>query len=340
MLTLEWLKESARRKVPQDLVALDIATTGLKVVRMRKAGGAITVTGCAILPPLATAEDGSRSPVILPKPLLANYAAVAFTAERSVIRVVSLPGHLEAGPQAEAPLRDHIGLDNKYRISFIPAGPTKTKNESRFFAVAIPEEDAAGCLAHVAAGAPAPYSLEVSGVAAASACLMIPVAQQSHDSLCVIDCGARISTMSIFHKGNLILARKLETGGDAVVQKVQKQLGVDAETARSIVTEGSFDVSKSVREVIEPFLRQLTISRDFAERHENCKIAATYVSGGMSLSSYWVQEIQKAIGTDVLAWDPFSGLTLPPGAYPDEWQGQQCRFAAAVGAGLGVLQEA
>lgn len=334
------LKKKNARKIPQDLVAVDIGTTGLKVVRIRKTAGEFTVTGCAILPPFEDSEHEAPRRLILPKAFLTNYAALAITAERSVIRVVSLPGHLEAGPQAEAQLRDHVGLDNKYRIASIPAGPTKTKNESRFFAVALHEEDAAACLARVPVGPPAPYSMEVAGVAAMSACLMVPVAQQHAESICVIDSGARVSTMAIFHKGNLILARKLDIGGDAVIQKVQKQLGVDAETARSIVSEGAFDVSKSVREVIDPFLRQLTISRDFAERHENCKIGVTYVSGGMSLSPYWVQEIQKAIGTDVLAWDPFAGMTLAPGAYPDELQGQQCRFAAAMGAALGVLQEA
>lgn len=329
------LRKGGTRKVPLDLVGIDMATTGAKVVRIRKQAGTMTVVGCGLLPPIPVGEGAENAHVVLPKALLTNYAALAVTAERSVIRVVSLPGHMETGDQAEAQLRDHIGLDNKYRISFVAAGPTKTKNESRFFAVAIPEEDARNYLAPVAVGAPAPYSMEISGVAAMSACLM--TSQQSMDSVCIIDCGARVSTMAIFHKANLILARKLDIGGDAVVQKVQKQLGVDEETSRSIVTEGAFDVSKSVREVIDPFLRQLTISRDFAERHENCKIGATFVSGGMSLSPYWVQEIQKAIGTDVLAWNPFEGLALAPGAYPEELKGQECRFAAAVGAALGVL---
>ena len=72
--------------------------------------------------------------------------------------------------------------------------------------------------------------------------------------------------MVFVNKGAIILARKLDVGGDAVVDRVQKHLGVEREMAESIMSEGAIDISQSVREVIDPFLRQMMISRDFVER--------------------------------------------------------------------------
>ena len=99
----------------------------------------------------------------------------------------------------------------------------------------------------------------------------------------------------------------------------------------------TIDISQSVHELASPFLRQLSISRDFVERQENCKISRAYLSGGMAMIWNWVKELREAMGLEVQTWDPFQGLALAPGAYPEALAGQQPRFAAAVGAALGVL---
>ena len=205
--------------------------------------------------------------------------------------------------------------------------------------VAVPEADAQAVLSHVAVGAPAPYAMELSGLAALNACLSGPGAQHAQEAVCIIECGSRVSFMAIFNKGALILARKIDVGGESIAAHVQKQLGLDSETAQSILAEGAIDISQAVREVIDPFLRQLTISRDFVEREENCRIKTAYISGGMALSTYWTNEIKRATGMDVQSWNPFDQLTLAPGALPERLEGQQPRFASAIGAALGILRE-
>ena len=328
--------KGSAKKTPSDLLAFDLGAWATKVIRLKRVGENTTVTGVAVLP-AATSGQEAPAPSMLSKAMLANYAALAFSGERAIVRVVSLPGHVEEGPELERRIRDHLSLDAQYRVSFIPSAGGK-KTETRLLTVAVPEADVQAVLGAYAVGAPAPYSLEISGLAALNACLAGPASQHPQEPLCLMDCGARCSVMAIANKGVLVLARKLDVGGDSIVQHVQKQLGVDEQTARSILSEGAIDISQSVREVMDPFLRQLTISRDFVEREENCRVSVAYLSGGMSLSSYWVGEIRKATNMDVRAWNPFDGLILAPGALPPELEGQQCRFAAAVGAALGVLR--
>lgn len=326
-----------QRKSPQDLVAVDFATSGVKVVRLKKQGDTITVLGADILPPANASAEGESSRLNLPKNLSAHYAALCFTGEHAIVRVVSLPGHVEEGAAAEQQVRDTLGLDAQYRVAFTSTASSRGKQETKLLTVAIPEADAQSVLSHVATGAPAPFAMELAGLAALNACLYGPASQHAAEAVCIIECGARVSYLAIFNKNVLILARKIDVGGESIATHVQKQLGLDAETAQSILSEGAIDISQAVREVIEPFLRQLTISRDFVEREENCRIRKAYISGGMSLSSYWTNEIRRATGMEVLPWNPFDVMTVAPGALPERLEGQQPRFAAVVGAALGAL---
>jgi Tfp pilus assembly PilM family ATPase len=155
----------------------------------------------------------------------------------------------------------------------------------------------------------------------------------------VVDAGARLTFMALFNKGVLVLVRKFDLGTETIVTKVQQQLNVDRDTARGIISDGSFDISQSVRAVMDPFLRQLTISKDFVERREDCRVVKCYLSGGASLLRYGVDEIRGATGVDTGLWNPFANLQIADGAYPAELAGHEPRFAAAVGACLGVLEE-
>ena len=152
-----------QKKAPQDLVAIDLATSGMKVVHLKKQGEIITVMGADLLPAVSTSPvdnvDAGVRRLELPKLLLAHYAALTFTGERSIVRIVSLPGHMEPGQVAEQQIRETLGLDAQYRISFTGTQRSRGKPETKLLTVAVPEEDAQACLSHVAVGAPAPYSL-------------------------------------------------------------------------------------------------------------------------------------------------------------------------------------
>jgi Tfp pilus assembly PilM family ATPase len=156
----------------------------------------------------------------------------------------------------------------------------------------------------------------------------------------LIECGCRVTLLALFNKGSLCLVRKFNMGGEALVGRIQKQMDVAREVAEGIVSDGSFDISQAVQDVIDPFLRQLSISKDFVERREGCHISSLHVSGGMGLSRYWVERIRAAAGVEVLPWNPMSNLQVAEGAIPEQVVGQEARLAAAVGVAAGAFEEA
>jgi Tfp pilus assembly PilM family ATPase len=323
------------RKQLQDVVGLDFGSTCVKAVRLKRGAGDQLILAAAEVFPLEAGGAPSRPG--LGKTFGANYVALALSAPTCVVRIVAHTGS-HGSSEVNRQVRDQIGLDESYRLASLPSGQaTKGKNENRVLAVAVPEKDAKEVLNLFQDGAPAPCSLEISGLASLNAALSGPLVGSPDAPVCLLDCGSRVSMMVFMNKGAIILARKLDVGGDAVMERVQKHLGVEREMADSIISEGAIDISQAVRDVIDPFLRQMMISRDFVERQENCRVATTCITGGMSMSSYWVGEIRKGTGMNVQTWDPLVGLTVLPGAIPEKLQGQQFRFTAAIGAARGAL---
>lgn len=324
------------RKGPSELLGLDLATTALKAVRMKKAADGITVMSAAVLPPVKLAGEGSgESTLNLAKNIIANYTVLSLTGESAVVRILGVPA--TAGDLTEAQVREQAGLNEQFRVGFAPTAPHRGKGEVRILAVGVPEEEIQAVLKLVAVGAPAPYSIEVAGLSAITALLKGPGAQHAQEAVGVIEAGARVTFLALLNRGNLVLVRKFDFGAESIVAKVQQQLGVDRDTAQGIVSDGSFDISQPVHELMDPFLRQVSISKDFVERREDCRVVKVYVSGGASLSRYWMDEVKSAAGSDVERWNPFGNLRLAPDAYPASLAGQETRFTAAIGGCLGIL---
>jgi len=339
-MRLEFPFKKGQRKGPSDVIGLDVATTGVKAVRMKKSKDGLTVTGVAVLPAIVfeTGDDARKPILALPKHLLTNYCALTMSGDGCSVRILSLQGQ-NAAQIDEEHVREHVGLGQDYRVGFAVIVAGKGKQETKLLVVGMPEKEAQPLLDMVAVGPPAPCALELSGLSSMSAFLHGPGKVHEQDAVAVIDAGARLTFMALFNKGVLVLARKFELGSETIVTKVQQQLNVDRDTARGVISDGSFDISQSVRAVMDPFLRQLTISKDFVERREDCRVVKCYLSGGTSLSRYWLEEIRNATGVDSELWNPFGGLQMADGAYPAELAGQEPRFAAAVGVCLGALGE-
>jgi Tfp pilus assembly PilM family ATPase len=330
------------RRNPTDVVGIDVAGTDIKAVRMRLVNGVPHVVAADALGPLPEGEHGARkgsgSPIVLPKPLHARYASLAVADEAGVIKLLTFPGHFDE--QAESQLASYMGVENPaaYRIAYKVLSNTRT--EARVLAAAIPDEDAASACRLFPHGTPAPFSVELASLAALTAFLHGPAAEQAEGAVGLIEFGSHSSTVAFFYKGLPALFRRLDTGGEQILQRIQEALGVDAATAEQMLSDGSFDVSQFVSPVLAGFLKQLAISRDFVERRENCRVSAVYAGGRLVQAPNWVRMVQAELGSEISMWDPFEKLAKLPNAVPERLSGSASLYAAAVGAALATLEAA
>jgi Tfp pilus assembly PilM family ATPase len=322
------------RKGPQDIVGVDFDPSGVTCVRIRKAGATFTVVAVDVLPAFAFGSD-SDGLFQLPKPLVARHVSICIPGESAVVKILNLPGQLEGDVQTQ--IREHMGIDEGgYRIGYRVVSPGHGRTETKLLTVAMPDAEAQAAIGLFATGWPAPISVEVSGLAALTTFLHGPAMAHKEQFIGVIEQKARITYAAFFNNGELAFIRKFNCGHFDVLDRIQKHLSVDHATAENIVADGSFDVSHIVKEVSEPFIKQLVISKHFIERRENCMIAKLYVPGGQGVARDWQNEIKAAMSLDVDVWNPFDGME----SIPQQFEGRLSCFAGAIGAAMGTFDEA
>jgi Tfp pilus assembly PilM family ATPase len=286
---------------------------------------------------------GPLPPLKLPKNLIAKYAAIAVTGENAVVKLLSFPGRAETiGGELDTKILEGIALENpdNYRVNYKLLTEWQSKTECRALAVAVPEVEARSACMLLPTGFPVPRSIEIAGLAAMTAFLQSAGGKDSDDAVGMLEFGSGVSFFAIFNKKVPVLIRKFDVGSSMILEKVQESLGVDRTTAEGILADGSFDISLQMGDVMDGFVKQIMVSRDFVERRENCRISKVYVSGGATRSRDWLTELKAALGYDVSPWNPFDILKVADGVFPENLKGQEGRFAAAVGASLATLTEA
>ena len=338
-MTLFRKNRTAARRVPAEVVALDLGAMGLKAVRLRKDKDGLTLLAADLLPAVKIAAEATAPGRLnLPRKMFTNYAALTLSSEKNMVRLITLPGYSEQDQNLAEKIQDIVKLEDSQRLAYLPIKTGGAKHDARILTVAVPEAEIQQVLALLPAGPPAPLSLEFSGLAALTAFFHGPGRQAAEEAVCFIDSGARTTFVAFLNRGEPVLVRTLELGGETLVEHLQAQWSLDRATALGALEKGAtIDISQSVHELAAPFLRQVSISRDFVERQENCRITRVYLSGGMSMVWHWHNELKAAIGLEVQPWNPCEDLKLAPGAWPAALKGQEARFAAAVGAALGAL---
>ena len=315
------------------LLGLDFGCSGVKAVYLKKVKDRIVLSAADILPPI-NLDVGEK--VVLPKALSAYYTAICASTKEAYLRVF---GHiLQEGANLEDVVRDNLSLSQEYRASGQVLLEGRAKRESSILGVAIPQDTVGQYLDMFASGAPAPHSLELSGLAAFSAFVFTRGKQTSNQTVCLIETGRRFTYIAFLHQNCLQVVSRFDVGGESLERQVQIALGVDEEMAGTILSGGSVDVAAPVRAALSPFIKQLSIYREFVERQNKTTLSGVYLSGGEAGSSYWQAAVQEVLGLTPVVWNPFEKIEVSEGVYPDSLKGQESRFAAAVGAALSGME--
>jgi len=325
-------KEQGQRKL-SNLLALDFANSGLKAVRLKKVKDRIVLSAADILPPVNL--DAGDHPD-LPKPLAAYYTSLCVSTKEAHIRVFNHV--LQDSETFEDVIYDNLSVSQDYRVAGRILIEGKGKRESSILGVAIPENLIGQHLDLFVSGAPAPHSLELSGLAAFSAFLFNRGKQTANQTVCLIEAGHCHTYVAFLHHNQLQVVNRFDVGGKSLQQQVQIALGVDEEMASTILSGGSVDVAAPVRTALAPFIKQLSIYREYVERQNKTSLSGVYMSGGEAKSSYWQAAVQQVLGLTPVIWNPFEKIEGFDDAYPDQLKGQESRFAAAVGAALAGME--
>ena len=325
-----------QRKLPQDLVVVDFDAAAVRCVRLKLGGSEIAVTATDILPAVDISDEAQAKAFELPKNMISRYIAICIPGYDAIVKLLNLPGILDG--QIEEQIREHMGVeDGSYRFGYRIV--SQTHSETRLLTVAMPESQVQAACAIFPSGLPVPVSVELGGLAVMSSFLHGPGKTVQDEAVGVIEFGSRVTYFSFFKKLELILIRKFDFGHFTLLDRIEKSMGVDRQTAQNIVVDRSFDISQLVKDLADPFIKQLVISKHFVERRENCHITKIFVPDDPRVSRDWLNEIKAALGLDAGTWHPFEGVKLMPDALPQKSEKCRSQFAAAMGAAFSMSEE-
>jgi Tfp pilus assembly PilM family ATPase len=244
----------------------------------------------------------------------------------------------EAESLPEQKIRELLNITDEFRVSAQLVKRGKDRQDSSFLAAAIPNDDVERLIGMFPAGPPAAASLEVSGLSFITAFLHARGTECADSTVCLLETGETMSHFAFLTNGLVTLVGKMPFGAKILRQKLAEDLGLDEELAASILSDDSVNISSSIAGVLIPYIKQLSISKDFIERHQGGHISRLYISGGLSLLPIWGKEVGRLLGTHVAHWSPFENIEYSPDAYPDDMIKQATRFSAAIGAAIGGIE--
>lgn len=319
-----------------DLIGVDFSSTATKVVRLKQGKGAISLTGIDLLPAVDFSKEASK--LSLPRNLSANYGCLSYTGNQAVVRMINTMLPEQQNSLDEKKIRELLNVTSDFRVSAQLIKRNSGRQDSSFIAAAIPNEDAEYLLSMFPSGPPAPTSLEVSGLSFISAFLHARRAECADSTVCLFEAGETVSHFAFLDNGLVKLVGKMPFGAQMLRERVALDLGLDEELAASILTDASVNISSSISNVLAPFIKQMTISKDFIERHQGRRISRVYVSGGLSLLPSWGVEVGQLLGAQVAYWSPLENIEYDSSSIPSEMINQATRFSAAIGAAIGGIE--
>ncbi|MCF7847918.1 MAG: pilus assembly protein PilM [Kiritimatiellales bacterium] len=331
------LNKNKKHKGLSDLVGIDFSSTAVKVVRLKKSRTGIGLAGLDLLPPVDFSQQSGR--IDLPRNLCPHYGCLAYSSEDTVVRLINASPTAGSEVLPEEQIRELLNVGEEYRASAVLVNKGKGRQDSGFLAAAIPEDDARFLFNMFPSGPPAPLSIEVSGLASITAFLHARSEECGNESVCLIESGDQVSYFAFINRGVISLVGRYGFGGRMLRHKIVEELGVDDELAGTILSDQSINIAATILDVMNPFLKQLAISRDFMERHQKSKVTKVYASGGTSLLPHWKEIVQQELQIEAVSWNPFENIQIEQDVFPSNLVGQEARFAAAVGAAIGGLQE-
>ena len=332
------------KSVPHDLLAVDFSQDTPRCCRVSQSNGEVQLVAADILPSIqegaSTDQNDTGKNISLPANLMARHVVICLSGKNALIKLLSLPGQLN--DDSEIKIREDMGIStDEFRIGYKVLGHSHGRGETKLVTVALPEKEIQLYLSLFSSGWPVPVSVELAGLAAVNAFIKGYMDTCTEESLGVIQIEDHVSFFAFLHKKEIVLIRKFEFGHEHILSAIQSRLNVNRETALNVASDQSFDITQMIKEVCDPFIRQLVISKHFVERREDCRVSQIYIPGTAPASHRLAQEIRVASEGKVEQWDPLKAVTVAPDAVSSKvsLSGQYSQFAASIGASIGFLGE-
>jgi len=160
----------------------------------------------------------------------------------------------------------------------------------------------------------------------------------SKDAVALVDIGFKSTSICLLQKGELIVSRVVNIGGDKLTQGLAEAMSISYAEAEGIKVGMPGEGQSNLEPLLMPLGRELRASIDFFEHQQDRTISAVYISGGSARSDFILKTLQTELTAPCRSWSPITNvqMALPPAQVTEiEHVGPQ--LAVAMGAGVAAF---
>ncbi len=158
------------------------------------------------------------------------------------------------------------------------------------------------------------------------------------ETIALVDIGFKHTSVSILDRGELVLNRMVNIGGDQITQGLAESMSISYAEAEGIKVGMAPEVESSLLAQITPLGREIRASLDFFEHQQDRPVSQVYLNGGSARSEMILQMLHRELLVECKIWNPTSFLQLAlPGQQAVEVEHIGPQLTVAVGAALAAF---
>jgi type IV pilus assembly protein PilM len=338
------------------MVGLDIGTSGVKAVALRRSRAGWTLAAAGEMPvPLVSGQDEAAPPaevgaavrqVLDDLGMRRVRLTAALSGHAVIVKRLSLPA-MTPGELAEAipwEAEQYIPFDLadvQLDYQVINAGTDAAKSTLDVLLVAAKKERIDERTSVIAQSGRPAVVLDLEAFALANAYQM-NYPERVEPLAAIIHIGHSVTIACLIEHGQLAFTRDISLGGRLYIDTLQRELGVDAMTAQQIQrghvpAEVSRDQAAGLlRDSTSQLILEIRKTVDFYRATAPIEtLSRVVLSGGACQVAGLVELLNKEFGAPVEVFDPFRRVTRLKGSTANEAAGP----AYAVAVGLAMRQE-
>jgi type IV pilus assembly protein PilM len=160
----------------------------------------------------------------------------------------------------------------------------------------------------------------------------------ANETVALVDIGFRHSSICILDRGELLLMRVVNIGGDRLTAGLAESMNISYAEAEGIKIGMPGEVQAALEAQVQPLGRELRASLDFFEHQQDRPVSRVYVSGASSQSELILQILHSEMVVECKSWNPAQFVQLAlPGQQAAEMEHVAPQLTVALGAALSTF---
>jgi Tfp pilus assembly PilM family ATPase len=157
----------------------------------------------------------------------------------------------------------------------------------------------------------------------------------AEESVALVDIGFKHTSICILDRGQLVLSRVVNIGGDKLTAGLAEAMKATYAEAEGAKVGMSPEARSAIETQVTPLGRELRASLDFFEHQEDRPVSQVYVSGATARSEMVLQMLHAEMIVECKTWNPTGFLQMAlPGQQAVEIDNVGPQLTVAVGAAL------